>query len=404
MENSKNEYLVIKGETDLSIWNEIQDLAKATADDRVKAVRLLFDNYRVVPDNADELLLNLAGQENFVKVRREIAKGLAKKTGIPWVLHVKVLEVLSKDEDKQVQDAVKPMRESYQKIIDSFAPKLQELSALMKNMIPPKLFADIANIPQLTIPADIIENLKKQTTLIMPDLILPLAEQIKKVQLPDFSKIYSDSLLNISTSQVNFFKNALQVVPSYSYFPAEKELEAIRVTENPLVFKLRSIPTGQRNWHDYQGVCKAIIDYCFVPPLLEPFEESINQDGIHRRDIVYPIPGGISGFWGYIQTTYSAKAVIIDAKNYKDELPKDQVVIISKYFGEKKLGNFGIIVSRKGPSRSARKEQIDRWVHHEEMILCLSDDDLGAMLAMKGENSDPEKMLDKKIFEIKKSV
>ena len=85
MENPKDEHLVIKGQIDLSIWNEIQDLAKGTADDRVKTIRLLFDNYRAVPDNADELLLNLAGQENFVTVRREIAKRLAKKTGIPWV-------------------------------------------------------------------------------------------------------------------------------------------------------------------------------------------------------------------------------------------------------------------------------------------------------------------------------
>lgn len=126
--------------------------------------------------------------------------------------------------------------------------------------------------------------------------------------------------------------------------------------------------------------------------------------GIHRRDIIYPVPMGITGFWGYVQNAFSATGVIVDAKNYSEELPKDQVVMVSKYFGAKKLGNFGIIVSRKDPSASARKQQIDRWVHHEEMIICLSDDDLRRMIIQKEANNNPEVILNKHIFEIRKAI
>jgi hypothetical protein len=196
----------------------------------------------------------------------------------------------------------------------------------------------------------------------------------------------------------------LEVAPSYSHFPIETESEEPMGSENPLVSKLRSIPTGKSNWRDYQKASKEIMDYCFVPPLLEPYSELTNQAGVHRRDIVYPIPGGVVGFWGYIQSAYSATAVIMDAKNHADELRQNEVVIVSKYFGPGKLGNFGIILSRKGPSASAKREQIDRWVHHKEMIICLSDNDLEEMLLIKETNGKAEEILDKKIFEIRKSV
>jgi hypothetical protein len=200
------------------------------------------------------------------------------------------------------------------------------------------------------------------------------------------------------------FCQQLQVVPSYSYFPVETEFEELKVSENHLISKLRSIPPGKSNWHDYQKVCQEVLDYCLIPPLLEPYGELTNQAGIHRRDIVYPIPGGVMGFWGYIQSAYSATAVIVDAKNYGDGLPQNEVVIFSKYFGQRKLGNFGIIISRKGPSASAKKEQIDRWIHHKEMIVCLSDNDLEEMVCIKEESGEPEEILDKKIFEIRSSA
>jgi hypothetical protein len=133
-------------------------------------------------------------------------------------------------------------------------------------------------------------------------------------------------------------------------------------------------------------------------------EESRTEGGLHRRDIIYPMSLGEGGFWGYLQTMFSALAMIVDAKNYGNELPKDQVVITSKYFGDKKLGNFGLIISRRGSSKSAKKEQIDRWVHHDEMIICLSDANLEEMLILKEAGEQPELVLDRLIRELRQSV
>jgi hypothetical protein len=406
-----DKYLIVKEEVDSSIWSKIKDLAKGNSRERIKAVGLLFDNYRVIPDEADGLLLSLAEPKNSVQVRREIAKRLAKKYGIPWVLHVGVLEVLSRDKDKEVQGIVQPIFEPYKKINDYFSRLAQAWSAGMKgwsevfkSVMPPALDKATERIwkeVQLGNFAQSIENLRKTSLYLKPDLILPIAKQLDSVRISDINRIYADSVLNITNSLA---KNSLQLVPSYSYSPTEPEFEETGIPENPLISKLRSIRPGKRDWNEYQKVCQEIMSYCFVPPLMEPYTELEDEAGIHRRDIVYPIPGGIESFWGFIQRAYSATGVVVDAKNYGNEIPPNQIVIVSKYFGRRKLGNFGIIISRKGPSDYAKKEQIDRWVHGEEMIVCLSDNDIQEMVRVKQGNGEAWSILDKKIFEIRKSA
>jgi len=411
MEKYKDKYLIVKGEVDSSVWSEIKDLAKGSIRERIKAVGLLFDNYRVIPDEANGLLLSLAGPKNSAQVRREIAKRLARKSGIPWVLHVEVLEFLSKDKDKEVRRIVKPIFEPYKKINDYFSQLVKVWSAGMKgwsevfkSIIPPALDEATARIweeVQLGSFPESIENLKKTSLYLKPSLILPIAKQLNSVRISDINRIYADSVLGITNSLT---KNSLQFVPSYSYSPVEPEFEEIGVIQNPLISKLRSTPSGKADWYDYQEVCEEIISYCLVPPLVKPYVEETDEAGIHRRDIIYPIPGGIDGFWGFIQSVYSSTGVVVDAKNYGKEIPANQIVIVSKYFGEKKLGNFGIIISRKGPSVSAKKEQIDRWVHKGEMIVCLSDNEIEEMVRMRVGNGEPWKILDKKIFEIRMSA
>jgi hypothetical protein len=81
--------------------------------------------------------------------------------------------------------------------------------------------------------------------------------------------------------------------------------------------------------------------------------------------------------------SHSSLAVIVECKNYGKELPANQVVITSKYFGPKRLGNFGIILTRKGLSSSAKAEQKRLWSEESKMILCLNDADLTKMLELK---------------------
>lgn len=129
--------------------------------------------------------------------------------------------------------------------------------------------------------------------------------------------------------------------------------------------------------------------------------ESSSTDGIHRRDLIYHIPHDARSFWEHVQIAYGALAVIVDAKNYGGKLPKDQVVLTSKYFGKKKLGSFGMILTRTGLDGSGRKEQEDRWAYHDEMIVCLSDADLEEMISLKLGGEAPEAVIDRHIRELR---
>jgi hypothetical protein len=120
--------------------------------------------------------------------------------------------------------------------------------------------------------------------------------------------------------------------------------------------------------------------------------------------MIYQIPHDIPGFWAFVKTAHNALAVIVDAKNYTDILPKDQIVITSKYFGPKKLWNFGIVICRKRLNNSGKKEQADRWVHHDEMIVCLTDDDLEEMIGLKLAGEDAEYVIDHKIRELRSTL
>jgi hypothetical protein len=174
--------------------------------------------------------------------------------------------------------------------------------------------------------------------------------------------------------------------------------------EHPLIIQLKELPPGNETWSDYQKLCENIFIFCFVPPLLEPLYESSTENGIHRRDMIFNIPHDLSGFWAYVQNAYNSIAIIIDAKNYTGVLPKDQIVLTGKYFGPKKLGNFGIIICRQGPDSSGVKQQADSWVHHDEMIVCLDDNDLIEMIGLKIAGEDPSHIIDNKIRQLRAAL
>lgn len=373
--------LITKSEPDLFLWGRIQELARGSEPEKMEAVALIFSNYSVVPREADGLLKEMALPSNPIDIRRKIATGLASKPRIPFGLHLDLLQTLSKDKDQEVARTIKPLWEPYEALGKSLRSYAEKQGAILANLVPKNLCEGIyAKQLEAIIPKGIFEDIVQQINTIPIRLTSQLQDQIKHLAYFQLPQSYLDSLTKMRLANESILRS-ISMVPT-SYFPIKRESVVVEPCENPLVVKLKAIPSGQKYWHQYQSACKNILTFCLVPPLLDPTEESRTEGGLHRRDILYPIPYGQRGFWGFLQNKFSASSIIVDAKNYKSELPKDQVVIVSKYFGARKLGNFGLIISPKGPSKSAKKEQINRWIHHGEMIICLSDANLEEMLTL----------------------
>lgn len=402
--------LITKSEPNLLLWQRVQDLASGSEQEKVEAVALIFGNYSVVPQPADDLLKEMTFPSSPVGVRRKVAVELASKPMIPFGLYLGLLQMLSKDEDQEVVRTIEPLLKPFEAIGKSFTTlqeslrsSVDKLNATLANLIPPNFFEGIvAKQLEAAIPKGIFEDIAKKVNAISVHLTPQLQDQLKRMAYFQLPQSYLDSLTHMKLANESILRS-ISMVPT-SYFPVERESVVVEPSTNPLVAKLKTIPSGQERWPQYQSICKDILTFCFVPPLLAPMEESSTEGGLHRRDIIYPMPLGEGGFWGYLQTSFSASHIIVDTKNYNDELPKDQVVITSKYFGAKKLGNFGLIISRRGPSKSAKREQIDRWLHHDEMIICLSDADLEEMMALKQAENEPEVVLSRLIRELRESV
>ena len=201
-------------------------------------------------------------------------------------------------------------------------------------------------------------------------------------------------------------------VNGLNYYPPE-DLRILKehyeITEESPFFmfkrRLEDCPTGREHWKEYQDICKDIFTNIFVPPLEEPKVEKETRQRIQRRDLIFHIPHQIEdSFWKYILETYSSLAIIVECKNYSKKLGQNNFTTTSKYFGKKRLGLFGIIVTRKGLNPNSKEEQTRLWIEDHKMIICLNDLDLINILKLKDKGEKPQKIIDEKIRSFRESL
>ena len=189
----------------------------------------------------------------------------------------------------------------------------------------------------------------------------------------------------------------LDVLPKQIIIPKEKP-------HRLLLRKLDRCPRGRTHWRQFQDICTEILVHLFVPPLEEPFKESRTKRGHQRRDLLFPIPYDASRFWAYIKSKYNAEFLVVDAKNYSKPIRADPVVKVANYLGEKRLGNFALILSRLPPHESAQHACEQLWRDDGKMILPLCDADLKQMMGFKEKDIEPERLIDKRIKEFLASL
>ena len=185
----------------------------------------------------------------------------------------------------------------------------------------------------------------------------------------------------------------------YKPLPVARKRESLELTR-----RLTSCLRGHEYSSEFQAICRDTLSYLFVPPLGQPVEESRTDTGLQRRDIVIPIPYDAEGFWFMLRQKHQAEALIVDCKNYSGPIEANEIVVTSKYLGERRLGLFAVIISRCEPAESAVKEIKRLWLEEGKMIVCLDDASLKAMIALKEDGEDPELLLDRVRFDFLQSL
>lgn len=129
-EASLERFLIRKGEVNHALWKQILNHFKGTNSERSLACKLIFQNYRSVPPEADEILKELVTPAQHEDVRKTAASEMAKSTiEIPAGLYFDLIRVLAKDPSQEVRDIVEQKFKLITEPLVAFAKLMQEYQA-----------------------------------------------------------------------------------------------------------------------------------------------------------------------------------------------------------------------------------------------------------------------------------
>ena len=367
----------------LKLWKKVERLVKETIEEKIKAVNICFDRYYELPKEVNLLLLKMAETEQPENIRLVIAKRISSEPSIGFELYFDLLNVLAKDPSPVIQATIEKelkkindMMNYLSKVMDDYKNSVALLMDSLSAIRLPKF-----EIPKLEFPIIDLRNfISSQKTIDFLVNVNKISEEVAKA-----------------------INNSLSFYPPSQYLQLTA-LEPQKVQEPPLISKLKCCPMGKEHWKEFEDACEEILEYLFVPALNPPFVQDRTEFDLQRRDLIFDIPYDTTTFWNLIRLSHKSSAVIVECKNFSGKLPPNEVVITSKYFGEKRCGLFGLIITREGLNESAVKEQKRLWKEDNKMIICLEDKDLIKMILLKNNGHEPEIIIDDKIRTLRRSL
>jgi len=155
------------------------------------------------------------------------------------------------------------------------------------------------------------------------------------------------------------------------------------------------------NWKQFEELVENIFCFLFKNSFKTYSTKRQYSDykGHRRYDLLIVNINPKVDFWKNCKNEYNSKIIIVDFKNYSEDIGQDTVHMFSKYLTQKK-GNFGIIVSKSGINKSGKEEQRIKYFDDNKLIIHLSSEDLFKMISYVKNNQSPEDILDEKIVNI----
>jgi len=186
-------------------------------------------------------------------------------------------------------------------------------------------------------------------------------------------------------------------LPALARLPSDGDL---------LIQRLQSLPSGLEHYAEYQKLCVEILEFLFAQSFRRfAVREQVRTAGGHEvRDAIIP-NRPLREFWTRVQQEFHANNILFEFKNLKDPVRKGHVEQLRTYMSNnvKRIGRFGILVSRRPPSRSARTARLKAYDSAAECLIIMLDDNLVEnMIRGKEQADDPESVLEdlKEAFEL----
>jgi hypothetical protein len=229
------------------------------------------------------------------------------------------------------------------------------------------------------------------------------AAAIDQLRLSDRIRVWNASLLSHLLEKHPTVRNAFAAVVAsadalQSLVQRSEPSPDLRFTASSLKSRLDSVQPGQDDWREYEDVCIDILNYAFVPPLRLPKIQTSSEDGLDRRDAIYPVASG-GVFWESIKYEFSSRLVVAEFKNHANKIGQTEVESLQQYLLPKAKRSLGLLCSRALPSESALKARRRAWMLAENIILFLSDEDLKEIIDVKASEGEPSAVLESQLDE-----
>jgi hypothetical protein len=88
--------------------------------------------------------------------------------------------------------------------------------------------------------------------------------------------------------------------------------------------RLVALPSGLEQWREYEDIVIEILTFLFFPDLGVPAIQSTSEDGLDRRDAIYPIQQK-EGYWQTIRREFSSRFVVAEFKSHTTHIGQKEV-------------------------------------------------------------------------------
>ncbi|MBW8639173.1 hypothetical protein K1W69_18400 [Hoeflea sp. WL0058] len=113
---------------------------------------------------------------------------------------------------------------------------------------------------------------------------------------------------------------------------------------NTLLSNIQTIPTGRKDAAKYEDAIESLLTALFYPALTNPTKQTRIHAGQKIIDITYTNMG-VAGFFSWVRGHYSSAMLMVECKNYGNEVANPEVDQLSGRFSPSR-GTVGLLVCR----------------------------------------------------------
>lgn len=152
------------------------------------------------------------------------------------------------------------------------------------------------------------------------------------------------------------------------------------------IAQLKVLETGSAAFKKYEELCVSILKYILGEYLTLWEQQKTTEENLYRFDMCCKIKNGVTqDFFDTICKYFSTKYIVFEFKNYEKPITQREIYTTEKYLYEKALRKVAIIISRNGADKHAEMAARGSLRESGKLIICLSDEDMKAMLQIKKE-------------------